>query len=69
MSNPIIYNEDGELLNQQYSIDTRRLLRLRFGYEGDLIPALAGCSLPVVECPLSDKKNKSVDIKAIRCAS
>ena len=27
VSNPIIYSEDGELLNQQYSIDTRRLLR------------------------------------------
>jgi len=36
VSNPIIYSEDGELLNQQYSIDTRRLLRLRFGYEEDI---------------------------------
>ena len=36
VSNPIIYSEDGELLNQRYSIDTRRLLRLRFGYEEDI---------------------------------
>ena len=36
VSNPIIYSEDGELLNQQYSIDTRRLLRLRFGYEENI---------------------------------
>ena len=36
VSNPIIYSEDGELLNHQYSIDSRRLLRRRFGYEEDL---------------------------------
>jgi len=36
VSNPIIYSGDGELLNQQYSIDTRRLLRRRFGYEEDI---------------------------------
>ena len=36
VSNPIIYSEDGKLLNQQYSIDTRKLLRLRCGYEEDI---------------------------------
>jgi len=36
VSNPIIYSEDGELLNHQYSIDSRRLLRQRFGYEEDI---------------------------------
>jgi len=36
VSNPIIYSEDGELLNQQYPIEKSQildLLRLRFGYE------------------------------------